>query len=458
MPIIYTEEKQGHKSVFSKIIIDQSGEETLEQKVSMPMFIRERAGFTWFILYDDKMNPNKDFFEYMNFTLQETSPNTRRATAFALRLLYCFLALTGYGIRELGEERISELVRFLRGINSNPVEYASVTQRSANTVNGYLSVYRVFFAKRHISCDALFDAKLVNMTDVNADGFTSNIQRKRYTSNVKVPDTTQRYVPKYISPVDFKILYTLAIRKEDKVTAVLMHLMYGYGLRPGEALGITIEDVQEVEWDHELIPVIILRNRLSDEPYQFAKGLPHVMTGTQYGTKDYKRAKWVVQITYDMFDAIMDYLETVHTEVMKNRPDNYAMGIADRVDTYNEELEENHYVFLNRYGKPLSLQTLNNHLRAFFKEAGIPVDADTRENNLAHRFRHGFAMFQAHFRDDPVDQLELQKMMRHKRLTSTSIYYNPTPQDEYEIRTAAQNDLYTLIPELRKGATYLGSL
>lgn len=234
-----------------------------------------------------------------------------------------------------------------------------------------------------------------------------------------------------------------------------MHLMYGYGLRPGEALGLTLEDIQEIEREQGLIPVLILRNRMTDAIYQFAKGLPHVRIQEQYSNLEFKKAKWRVQITYDMYEQIVEYIQEVHTDMMKRYPTSYSAGVADRIDTYNPELEQNHYVFLNRYGRPLSLQTLNNHLKEYFKKLDIPLDSEVRENNLAHRFRHGFAMFQARFRDHPVNALELQKMMRHSRLKSTMIYYNPTPEDELQTRTEAQDELYAMIPELKKGTTYL---
>lgn len=455
VPTVYTEEKIGRKSNFIKIIIDSNGEVVSERKVTMPLFQKENLGFTYFILYNDKMEPNRNFFEYINYVLQDNPLTTRRASAFALRLLYCFLSLSNYDIYHLGEKEINELIRFLRGINSNPDVYATQTIRSASTVNGYLSCYRSFFANRHIQCNALFRSHEVSVSDIDSLGFDTKTLRKRYNNNVKRVNVDQKVVPRYISPEIFKKLYVLAMQKNDYVTAVLMHLMYGYGLRPGEALGLTLEDIQEIEREQGLIPVLILRNRMTDAIYQFAKGLPHVRIQEQYSNLEFKKAKWRVQITYDMYEQIVEYIQEVHTDMMERYPTSYSAGVADRIDTYNPELEQNHYVFLNRYGRPLSLQTLNNHLKEYFKELDIPLGSEVRENNLAHRFRHGFAMFQARFRDHPVNALELQKMMRHSRLKSTTIYYNPTPEDELQTRTEAQNELYKMMPELKKGTTYL---
>ena len=58
-------------------------------------------------------------------------------------------------------------------------------------------------------------------------------------------------------------------------------------------------------------------------------------------------------------------------------------------------------------------------------------------------------MFHARFSEHPVDVLTLQKLLRHKSISSTMIYYNPTIEDEFNIKTEFQNELYSMIPELK---------
>ena len=57
-------------------------------------------------------------------------------------------------------------------------------------------------------------------------------------------------------------------------------------------------------------------------------------------------------------------------------------------------------------------------------------------------------MMHARFMDPPVPAMELQKMMRHRNLSSTMIYYNPTQEDEYEYKTKMQNKFYDNNEEL----------
>lgn len=137
--------------------------------------------------------------------------------------------------------------------------------------------------------------------------------------------------------------------------------MYGYGLRLGEVLGLTIEDIQEIRDNGKLVPVIILRNRKSDARFQFAKGLPHIIDRRQYASRDYLAAIQKIIITYTLYEELIEFIEEKHTELMEKYPDNYKQGYADIV-SIRDKPESNHYVFLNRYGRVLSDQTWNNTL------------------------------------------------------------------------------------------------
>ncbi len=446
--ILYSEQKLGSQSIFIKTILDDKNNEINKRKVSIPLYQIEYNGFLYFILYDDNMNVIQPAYEYLNFNLKENPLTTRSKSAFALRLLYCFLSLSKYDIKKINERIFKELLFFLRGININPKEYEMKTQRSAHTVNGYLSIYRTYFGINNIKCNALFRSHISQSTTNIGNDFTSMIERKKYDNNLKISKVRSGIVPRYISPEDFRRIYKLALNKKDKTAQLIMHLMYGYGLRLGEVLGITMEDITEIYDNNTLVPVIILRNRISDKKFQFAKNLIHVLDKRQYESSDYYNSKYKIIITYDLYELLLEYIEETHSFAIEKYANNYAAGIADIVSIRNKP-DTNHYVFLNRYGRVLSDQTWNNKLKKYFKDANIPLDLEIRENNLSHRFRHGFAMFHARFSEHPVDVLTLQKLLRHKSISSTMIYYNPTIEDEFNIKTEFQNELYSMIPELK---------
>jgi integrase/recombinase XerD len=447
--IINSENKLGNQSVFVKTMLNEQKEVVAERKVSMPLYQVEQNGFVYFIQYDDNMKPITNVYNYLNFKLKESPLTSRSKSAFALRLLYCFLSLSGYKVNKIDETAFNELLFFLRGINTNPEQYSMKTQRSNNTVNGYLSVYRSYFVYAGIHCEAIFKSH-TTQTEHIFEGTSSSPERKKYDNNLKTPDYHSNTVPKYIGPDDFKKIFKSIIDADDKQAKLIVHLMYGYGLRLGEALGITIEDICEIRDNGKLVPVIMLRNRMSDAKFQFAKGLPHIIDPRQYASRDYRAATQKIIITYELYEELVDLIEETHSEMIEKYPANYEEGVADIVSV-RDKPETNHYVFLNRYGRILSDQTWNNTLKKYFDLAGIPVDIDVRDNNLSHRFRHGFAMFHARFSKHPADVLSLQKMMRHKSISSTMVYYNPTPEDEYQIKTEFQKELYDMIPELKGG-------
>lgn len=447
--IVYSEEKRGQQSVFIKTVMDSEGTVTSTRKVSLPLYQVEQDGFIHFVLYNDYMKPIPSVYQYLNFRLKESPLTSRSKAAFALRLLYCFLSLSGYKVNKIDEKALRELLFFLRGINTNPEQYSMKTQRSNNTVNGYLSVYRAYFSFAGIHCDAIFKSHTVQ-SDHTFEGISSSPERKKYDNNLKAPDYASDTVPKYIGPEDFKKIFKAIIDAGDKQSQLIVHLMYGYGLRLGEVLGLTTEDIQEVRDNRKLVPVLMLRNRMTDAKYQFAKGLPHVIDPRQYASRDYCAATQRIVITYTLYEELIDLIEENHSTLMEKYPDNYEEGIADIVSV-RDKPETNHYVFLNRYGRILSDQTWNNTLKKYFEIAGIPIDIDVRDNNLSHRFRHGFAMFHARFSKHPADTLSLQKMMRHKSISSTMVYYNPTPEDEFKIKMEFQKELYDMIPELKEG-------
>ena len=447
--IIFTEEKIARQSLFYKRILDAGGQEIFSRKVTIPLYSVVHNDFTYFLLYDDHMRVISDVYEYLNYDMQDRPLTSRRKSAFALRLFYCFLSLSGYDIYKINEQQLSELVFFLRGIQTNPADFDSRTMRSAETVNSYLSIYRSYFGRRHIKCDPLFRALGVSVTSTVEHSFSTTVDRKRYKSNLKTSSINEDLCPRYISPDDFKKIFSLVIQKKDHEAKLLLHLMYGYGFRLGECLGLTTEDITEIHDNGKLVPVLLIRNRMSDAKYQYAKNLLHVTSRDQYASRDYQLSRWRVIITYELYEELLDYIEHSHSDAMEMYPANYEKGKADIVSV-RDAPETNHYVFLNRYGRILNDQTWNAHLKKYFFEAGIPVDHDVREKNLSHRFRQGFAMFHARFSDHPVMALELSRMMRHKSILSTMVYYNPTFEDELKTKIEFQEELYTLIPELKE--------
>ncbi|MBQ1248249.1 MAG: site-specific integrase, partial [Clostridiales bacterium] len=443
--ITYSSYKSGSQTIYQKHIIRDDGSEAYSRSVRFPFMHVEKDGFEYIIPYNDDMVPIHEAFDYLNYDMAEKSINSRKQAATAIRILYCYLSLANINIHNIDANTLRGLIRFIRGVGTVQEQFKMDTVRSADTVNIYLATYRTFFSLRGITCEPLFQRSITQVT-MSTDAAGMPVKTEHYTmkSNLRTKQYEDRAIPKYINPDQFAKLYKLALKKKDRCALVIMRLGYGYGLRLGEILGLTLEDVTEVSIDNHLTPVLYIRNRLSDKDFQFGKDLMHPTDIRQYQSKDYRNSRHRLIISDDMYELILSYIETEHTKMMKERPLNYRQTIADMVSR-NCDLDENHYVFLNRYGRVLSDQTWGNNLKKYFEEADVPIDRDTKEGNLSHRFRHGFAMFHAHFSKHPWTALKLQHAMRHRSIRSTLIYYNLTEEDERREKEAMQMELYETI-------------
>ena len=451
--VIYGEQKNGKKTSFVSYEVTAFGEVLSSKVVTCPLYHLVIEGFTYFILYDDNMVPIHEAYDYLNNGLKTKPINTRHMVANALRLLYCFLLLHGKTIDAIDNKTLCELVLFIKGKSGNHLPDTELTERKNNTVNGYLSFYRNYFKYLEIKCDPLFNSHTVRVFSEYETNVVASVADK-YDANLKDNSNKKREVPAYISPKKFCDLLSKTRLKNDKQTEILITLMYWHGLRLGEALGLTIEDVEEVE-DEEgnLVPVLWIRNRFSDKDFQFAKGLPPVISRKEYKTPSYRSAKQKIVISYDLYEVLIDFINEVREEIETKNPIKTDRAIADKVNS-KSLIVDNYYVFVNKHGRVLSDQVWNDRLRKYFEECNIPVDTGSREHNLSHRFRHGFAMLHARYRKTPLNALALQRLMRHKSPKSTEIYYKPTTSDERKDIEEYQNELYDILESAKEGEAF----
>ena len=443
---VYNEIKRGRLSVFEMHVLDENGEDVITTSATMPMYDLPHRGKRVFLLYDDDMRVIPGTYAFLNIRMLDKSANSRRKAAGQLRRLYCFLALTGRSIDSIDDSLLSELLQFLEGVGFDAGGISLKTHRCNNNVNEHLSTYRKYFDFLDVECKALRRTRSLRGKP-SLDSGLAPVQRARYANNLPRRGYCERSTPKYISPSEFAALIDCARRACDDAGEIIMTLMYLYGLRIGETLGLTIEDVDEELVDGSLEPVLIVRNRASDRDFQHAKGKRIPLSASEYGSRAYAESQDEILIDRGTHERLVGYVNKAHSLAAAERPSDYDLGRADTASPQRGS-EGNRYIFLNRYGRPLSGQTWGNRLKSYFAQAGVPLGWDRGRDNLSHRFRHGFAMLHAHFRRDPVGALELQKLLRHRWLSSTMVYYNPTAEDEAKAKAAFQSDLAKQIPEL----------
>jgi integrase/recombinase XerD len=390
-------------------------------------------------------------YKFINSEIIDQSFNSREKSVYALKFLYCFLEFTKTSIENLDQNKIELLKLFLLGYSLENGTYNMELQtvRSNSTVNGYLNIYRSFFNYLNVEIEYLLKTKTTNI--LKPSSMYEKYERiQKYESNLKT-GSPKNIVPKYISVKDFSKIIK-EIRKDNNLKAeCIVRLMYQFGLRIGEVLGLTFEDLTEIQLDNKLYPVLYIRNRLSDKPFQKAKSCMVINNNAQYKSKDYKIENYGYQkviITYDIYELINNYIDKHHSKIRKNKNNKYENNVvADKI-VRNKYIDKNYYIFMNSIGSILSNQSWNKYIKKIFRKANLSIDKGIKENNLNHRFRHGFAMF--HVKHKNTSLIKLQKLMRHASVSSTMVYFNFTSQDEADIKNDFVNELYDLIPSLKE--------
>lgn len=407
-------------------------------------------GTTYSYLYNSRLEPIIEVFRYINFELDGSSPNHVSVVLHALKLLYTFLEIFGLKIEMLTNADAKNFISFLKGIPRQGTLYSFEfsTHRSNSSINNYLAVYRQYLIYLGIIDSVLLrkqnKSHTIQIPESDLEIKVSNyqIQAKAYTNTISAP--------KYISIADFAKLIAIIRRDYTSREECIVRLMYESGLRIGEVLGLTGDDIEVVETPQGQLGYLYLRNRCSDTPDSRAKTCLQVSHSKQYASKEYNTKDVGFQVAIaniNLVNRINDYVNEFHTITSGQFQLNYLKyNIADRIRKDQPGELRNYYIFINSIGKPLSANLWNKTLRNIFHKAGLHVDVGVKETNLNHRFRHGFAMFMVKYRH--ISTFDLKLLMRHRSIQSTSAYYRPTDEDIASLKSDFVSSIYDLIPEL----------
>lgn len=419
--------------IYSKVIEYTSANVTVDNKV-------------YRYLYDSDMIVVSNVFRFINFNLTTSSSINHIFLALtSLKLLYCYLDIFHLNLKSLTIDDVKKMVLFLKGESIKGVLYNLdlKTKRSDNTINLYLSIYRKYVEYLGLDNSVFLKKNQYKMYYVLEEN-QNQIEGFRYETSVKSYKNTLT-TPKYISIKDFKSIISIIRTNYTIREECIVRLMFESGLRIGEVLGLTNEDILETDTGANLY----IRNRLSDSTDQLAKTCMNVSNYDQYLSSSYKTKGYgyqIVSISSQLMNLINDYVNEFHMGSTKIFQDNYSTkNTADIVtNKYNDT--HNFYLFINSIGKPLSVNLWNITLRKIFSESNILVDKEKRENNLNHRFRHGFAMFLVKHKHK--EAYEVMELLRQRNINSVLYYYNPTDEDTTKIKTEITNSIYELLPEL----------
>lgn len=439
--------KQGREIIYN-VYNKTKKSEKLVQTIRYTTANKELNDYNYLLIYNDDMEPISSAFSFLNMNEADQSINTRLKSQQALKLLFCYESIIQKELVDFTLADINNLKSFLKGYNMSGqlIQFKNLTVRSNNTINGYLSVYRSYLDFQGLNNKYLSDKRqslTISSTDVNrVERFKTNERKSKNVADV----------PSYISVEQFQKMIEI-IRSDYSIREeIIIRLMFQCGLRIGEVLGLTGDDIVMEKVDDKYISVAYLRNRASDQSFQNAKTVMNIHSKDQYKNNDINVSSYGYQyvvIPEDLYNLINDYIEDVHILAReKDRKNYFKYTVADRIDNSKEYDDVNYYVFLNKWGRPLSQATWNNICRELFKKTGIPLDKGRKNKNLNHRFRHGFAMFNVQYLN--CNELELGERLRDTSPASVACYFKPTVQDQIKVKEDFVKSLYDIIPELKK--------
>lgn len=353
---------------------------------------------------------------------------TKRNNAYVNRILITVRAFLIWKKIDTPLSRIKEKDQFMyslteKSIKENPVMYIDrkgLVMLSEVILNSP-ALYSTAFKKKKQEMDQKYNKK------------KAKIEKKGCNFALPAPEPLPEY---------------------DEQGYLIFRLGVNRGMRLGEILGLTCEDVVlKKDSNGKMKKGIYLRNRISDYDYQSAKELLHPKSFADYSTNKYNKNN--IGTTYiPLDDKTWDMLQRIITRDLPvyalAYPENAESAKADSVTGQGI----NSYIFRNRYGSRLSDQAWNKRVKDYFCRAGLNVDKGHKEANLTHRFRHSYAMLFA--KNGNVSDVWLASLLRHKNVSTVKKYFTPTEDDIRDIYEAYEGDIVDQFLEEYKNSSNTG--
>lgn len=427
-------------------------------------FIIEKINDKQVIIFTDSDHEiRKDFNDYINRpVILNMSPGYVRKTCYHLRIFADFLDIFKLSATDMKDECNADLfVSFILGtlnIQDCTIRSNAYCNKILITVRDFLSWAKINSAlhdsdtkregykysltekNKHINpVMYLGKAEIVKLRDVilNSEPYYS---KKFIKTKKEMDDSLNSRRESIKNPGDtFDLPEIPSLPDYDEQGYLIFRLALNRGLRLGEILGITCEDLTvKTGSDGTLRKGVYLRNRCSDYDYQFSKELLHPFSEEAYSSRDYNKSN-VGTSFISLDDTTWNLLQKIVNRDLpiydKAYPDKIEEVKADSVSG----LGNNYYIFRSLYGGRLSDQTWNRRLKRFFIKAGLDVDSGRKETNLTHKLRHSFAMM--FVKDANASPVWLASVLRHKSVDTVKAYLNPTVDDVSSLLESYDNVL-----------------
>lgn len=381
-----------------------------------------------YIIYDDHHQIIEPAWNFINFDKGMVGTATKEQMIASIRLLYYFLAIFNLDIKKLTKREAIQFLDFLYGYNihSSSIELNLITTREQSTAN------RVIYQSIEYLAAEGFKKSSISLKSISKGSSSCTFN---FIANNNVIMSCD-----YITESQFRQIINL-IDEEKSMTdsnklkyKLIFMLMYGYGLRIGEVLGITLEDIyDDTNKQGRRVGRIILRNRVNEDRHRKAKTCFTPRSKKNYDRYNYSRDYYktmvnsgfqIVTIAFEVYELIEQYIAKAHVNFASSNT--YKKSIADCIDKATDF--ENHYLFLNdKIGSPLSYDRINYLTRSWMINVGVKANPTLRRENWCHKCRHGFVIRKLYVEQmRPEDVIQLT---RHKNVLSLQPYQRMSPDD-----------------------------
>ena len=438
MKYIIEEIKSGRSRFFRKIIKDDNNRIIRQFDVKYKSCTTIIDNMTYFVLYDEDMRIVEGAYKYINIKYKNASENTKIQYMKAIKQLYEFAAINECRISELTIDQLNQFQYFLIGyeVGNSISSIYMYTGKSKKDVYKYINICQSYMKFCRFSNYKMLDYNLTNLIR-NSNHKNSNC-------------------PKFISYLEMEQILSFvdndsSLNKEDKLKYKSIYMLMEYsGLRIGEVLGLTIEDLKiSTNSLGATLYTAKIRNRVTDSQNQQAKTCLTVQNFKDYNSSEYntKQIGWQeVLLSEETYYAVTDYFDMLDSRLSRN---NQHPTRADSVEHHDEIDFKNYYIFTNmKNNKPLNIKCLSKYTKKVFKACGIALDKNVRYNNLFHRFRHGFVMNLLY--EKKMSESIVIQYTRHTSTRSLEPYNNPTNEQlgqllldfEDEVSTSSLDNLF----------------
>jgi len=411
------------------IVTTKVGDKTINQfRVNIRLATVNIEGDIFYILYASDGSIIEDAYIYLNHRLDRKSENTRNSDAYALKELFAFCEVFDLDYKNLNRNDVIRLGYFLKGIRSNDklMEVNRLKNRSVESVNLMFGKYRMFMKEFEYN---------VSQFENHNPGRTiekSTLKPFRGGRDDKQPAYTTQ--DEYIKIIRW-IRNNINDEEKRLRAECIVRLMFERGLRIGEVLGLTLEDIKN---DGNAC-FLVIRNRKSDKRFQKAKTLMNIYSCESYKSKEYAKeniGRATVGISQTLYESINNYIDIAHVRAQKKHKKRYMLNKADSVESVNDD---NFYIFLNSCGSSLSQQSWNMEMRWILENNGIKIDYLIKRNGLNHKLRHGCVMtlkYDYNLRDE-----ETIKITRHSSVLGLAPYDTPSDSQILKIYEEIEKEI-----------------